>query len=961
MFLNSDDQNEPPYFLRDGGATGALLRSHDWSGSPLGTPERWPQPLRTLVGVLLTANQAMFVVWGSQRTLLYNDGYAEILASKHPAAIGRDFLEVWSEIKADLIPIVDQAYAGTPVQMDDIELLMQRKGYLEETHFAFSYTPVRDEAGLVAGFLCPCVEITEQVLAERRRLADMERQRRLFEQAPGFIAILNGPDHVFEFANAAYRHLAGERDYVGRTARDALPEVAGQGFFELLDQVYRSGKRFVAHDTPISLDRANGQSEQRYLDFIYEPILNEGGEVTGIFVEGHDVTEGHRAQAELRESEERGRRIVEGVRDHAIFTTDRDGMVVDWTPGAQSVFGWTASEIIGRSSDVLFTEEDRAAGVPVQELVIASAEGCANDERWHIRRDGTRIFANGSVRPLHDARGVIAGFIKIARDETERRAAESALRETEQRYRLAAKATNDAIWDWDLATNHVEWNEAVSVLFGYDLDQVVPTGEWWISNIHPDDRDRVDGAIHAVIDGEGDQWASEYRFHRADGTFADVFDRGHVFRDENGRAVRMIGAMLDLTERKRAEAALREANETLEARVAERTAELMAAQDALRQSQKMEAVGQLTGGLAHDFNNLLTGISGSLEMMQIRIAQGRIADVERYVSAAQGASRRAAALTHRLLAFSRRQTLTPKPTDIKQLVAGMEDLIGRTVGPAIGIETVNAAGLWPSLIDPSQLENAILNLCINARDAMPDGGKITIESGNRWMDERSAKQRRLEPGQYISLCVSDTGTGMSAAVIEKAFDPFFTTKPIGEGTGLGLSMIYGFAKQSGGSVAIYSEVGEGTMVCIYLPRYLGETEIEQADEAGRHVPRAEVGETVLVVDDEPTVRMLVTEVLTDLGYTALEAADGAAGLAIINADVRIDLLVTDVGLPGGMNGRQVADAARSVRPDLKVLFITGYAENAVLSHGHLDPGMHVLTKPFAMDVLATRIRGLIED
>lgn len=290
----------------------------------------------------------------------------------------------------------------------------------------------------------------------------------------------------------------------------------------------------------------------------------------------------------------------------------------------------------------------------------------------------------------------------------------------------------------------------------------------------------------------------------------------------------------------------------------------------------------------------------------------------------------------------------------------MEDLISRTVGPAIEIETINAAGLWASLIDPSQLENAVLNLCINARDAMPDGGKITIETANRWMDERTAEQRGLDPGQYISLCVSDTGTGMTPDVIGKAFDPFFTTKPIGQGTGLGLSMIYGFAKQSGGSVSIYSELEQGTTMCVYLPRHHGNAGTDDSESAAEPAPRAEAGETVLVVDDEPTVRMLVAEVLTDLGYTAIEAVDGASGLKVINSDMRIDLLITDVGLPGGLNGRQVADAVRSVRPDLKVLFITGYAENAVLSHGHLDAGMHVLTKPFAVDALATRIRRLIE-
>jgi len=394
--------------------------------------------------------------------------------------------------------------------------------------------------------------------------------------------------------------------------------------------------------------------------------------------------------------------------------------------------------------------------------------------------------------------------------------------------------------------------------------------------------------------------------------------------------------------------------------VAARTRDLMAAEEALRQSQKMEAVGQLTGGIAHDFNNLLTGIIGSLELLGIRIAQGRLADVERYSLAAQGAAKRAASLTHRLLAFSRRQTLDPKPTDMNRLIAGMEELIRRTIGPAIELETVAAGGLWPTLVDPNQLENALLNLCINARDAMPDGGRLTIESGNRWLDARAARDRDLEPGQYVSLCVSDTGTGMTPEVIAKAFDPFFTTKPLGVGTGLGLSMIYGFTRQSGGQVRIYSEPGEGTMVCLYLPRHRGAAEGTESMPDLADAPRTNAGETVLVVDDEPTVRMLVVEVLEELGYIPIEAADGAAGLKILQSGVPIDLLVTDVGLPGGMNGRQMADAARLVRPGLKTLFITGYAENAVVGNGLLDAGMHVMTKPFAMEALAARIRELIQ-
>ncbi len=373
----------------------------------------------------------------------------------------------------------------------------------------------------------------------------------------------------------------------------------------------------------------------------------------------------------------------------------------------------------------------------------------------------------------------------------------------------------------------------------------------------------------------------------------------------------------------------------------------------------MEAVGQLTGGLAHDFNNLLTGIAGSLELMATRIAQGRIHELDRYIAAAQGAAKRAAALTHRLLAFSRRQTLAPRPVQANRLVTGMEDLIRRTIGPAVQLEVVGAGGLWTTFADPNQLENSLLNLCINARDAMPHGGRLTIETGNRWLDRRTAREHGLEPGQYISICVSDTGTGMTPDVVARAFDPFFTTKPIGMGTGLGLSMVYGFAKQSGGEVRIYSEPGQGTMVCIYLPRFRGEAEDDVASPGAARAPHAEQGETVLVVDDEPTVRMLITDTLQELGYSAVEAADGAAALRILQSDARIDLLVTDVGLPGGMNGRQVADGGRFLRPGLKVLFITGYAENAVIGDGHLEPGMQVLTKPFAMEDLAGRIKDLI--
>jgi PAS domain S-box-containing protein len=381
-------------------------------------------------------------------------------------------------------------------------------------------------------------------------------------------------------------------------------------------------------------------------------------------------------------------------------------------------------------------------------------------------------------------------------------------------------------------------------------------------------------------------------------------------------------------------------------------------EERLRQSQKMEAVGQLTGGLAHDFNNLLAGIAGSLELLRIRMQQGRTAELDRFITAAQQSASRAAALTHRLLAFSRRQTLDPKPTDVAHLTAGMSDLITRTVGPAITMETKRAPDLWSTLVDPNQLENALLNLCINARDAMPDGGSIMIEAENVSLEAWQAAARDMPPGQYVSLSVTDTGTGMPPDVAERAFDPFFTTKPIGQGTGLGLSMIYGFVRQSGGQVRIHSEVSRGTTVRLYLPRHLGVAELVHAESSADAALRAELGETVLVVDDEASVRMLVVEVLRDLGYSAIEAVDGLSGLEILRSSARVDLLVSDVGLPGGMNGRQLADAGCALRPDLKVLFITGYAESAVMET-HLTPGMSVLTKPFSLEILAGKIRGLI--
>ncbi|MEJ1226141.1 response regulator [Pseudomonas sp. CCNWLW56] len=398
--------------------------------------------------------------------------------------------------------------------------------------------------------------------------------------------------------------------------------------------------------------------------------------------------------------------------------------------------------------------------------------------------------------------------------------------------------------------------------------------------------------------------------------------------------------------------------ETLEQQVEERTAQLRHNEEALRQSQKMEAVGQLTGGIAHDFNNMLTGIIGSLELLRRRLARGRTEDLDSLIDLGVTSANRAAGLTHRLLAFSRRQSLDPKAVQMNTLVLSMGELLQRSLNESIRLDMQLDNQLWIAEADPNQLESALLNLVLNARDAMPDGGKLVVQTYNQYLDTGfTDAYTNLEPGDYVVLSVQDTGCGMPEAVVSRAFDPFFTTKPIGQGTGLGLSMIYGFSKQSHGHVTIDSVVGQGTTVNLYLPRFKGE-EVQEPKVDAQHTPHAQDGETVLIVEDDPAVRVLVSAVLSELGYTFLEAADANGAIPILQSDQRIDLLVSDVGLPG-MNGRQLAEIGRQIRPDLRVLFITGYAEHAAVRGGFLDPGMQMITKPFTFDLLTAKVREMI--
>jgi len=911
-----------------------------------------------------------------------------------------------------------------------------------------------------------------------------------------------------------------------------------------------------------------------------------------------DVTEKRRTEDELRESEARYRQIVEGAEDFAIVALDEHGTITAWNSGAERIIGYTADDAIGRHGEIFFTPEDREAGVLDREMNRAKAAGHAVNERWHIRKNGSRLWGSGLMMRLDEEGG---GYIKIFRDRTAEHEAEAALRESEQRFRLMADAVPQIIWITDrqgqmeflnkqfvdytgaageawapaeMAANFIHpgdgpdvvaaWKVALETGEPFDVEHRIRSaaGEdrWFLARAEPyrdpetgaivrwfgvsvDIHDRImaeaalresevryrilfdtidegfcvlefiDGprgpmsdyvhfqanpayvrhtgipdivgkkAREVLTEGEADAWIAVFRrvletgepvrFERE----LEATDR-HLelacFRVEPAAKRQVAVLFQDVTARKWAERRLRELNDTLESRVAERTAErdrlwslsqdllaranyggrllaispawaqvlgwsetelltrpyasfmhpddmprtleaidLMAetyqpsrfenristkdgswkhiewtvtpesdgenfiaigrdlslnkahqaeleqTQEALRQSHKMEAVGQLTGGLAHDFNNLLASMSGALQVLKFKIQRGQHDGLERYIDMGESSVRRAASLTHRLLAFSRRQTLDPKPTDAGALITGMEELIRRSVGPMVELEVVIEQDLWPTKIDPSQLENAVLNLCINARDAMmPGGGKLTLVTTNKLVGERTAREQEMRPGDYISMCVSDTGTGMPPEVLARIFDPFYTTKPLGEGTGLGLSMVYGFVRQSEGQVRVHSQVGAGTSICLYLPRYAGV--VEAAANVEAEPIESGHGETVLLIEDEHGLRDIIEEVLSDAGYRVLTAQDGPTGLQVLNSDTRVDLLLTDVGLPGGLNGRQVADAGRVHRPNLKVLFITGYADTAAVGNGRLDPAMEVMTKLFEMSALVNSVRTLID-
>ncbi|MCE7764855.1 PAS domain-containing protein [Pseudomonas putida] len=615
------------------------------------------------------------------------------------------------------------------------------------------------------------------------------------------------------------------------------------------------------------------------------------------------------------------------------------------------------------------------AGIPIEEAFAsihpddrdrvtadiqeAMSRGGAYRCEYRVRQhDGSYRWVEANGRAELDEQGQAVRFPGILMDIESRRSAEAERDRMSALLRTFTAAVPGVVYAKDPQGRLIVANDGVTQLVGKPPELYLGKTDLEFLEDKAQARQIMATDQHIMHGGKAVQ--IEERVDMPDGTATYWLSVKAPLCDEAGEVMGLIGSSIDVTARRNAEAELRELNRTLEARIEQAVAEREAAQAALRQSQKMEAVGQLTGGIAHDFNNLLAGITGSLELIKLRMKQGRTADVERYLTVAQGAAQRAASLTHRLLAFSRRQTLMPVHTDVNTLISDMEELISRTVGPAIQLKVELQATSSTCLVDPAQVENSLLNLCINARDALEGGGSISIKTYNEDLVKGADLDPELAPGTYFTICVADDGVGMSTDTLTRAFEPFFTTKPVGAGTGLGLSMIYGFAKQSGGQVRIESEEGRGARVYLQLPSHKVEI-----DTAVRSVPLPESehtasGETVLVVDDEPSVRMFVSESLGSCGYTVIEATDSLAGLQLLRSDTRIDLLVTDIGLPGGIDGRQMADTGRSSRPGLPVLFMTGYAQPHILENAQLEPDTAVLTKPFTLEAFTLNVKALLQ-
>ncbi len=1103
--------------LRDaGGDTGRLIADFDWARTSIGPIDTWTQSLRTIVGYMLRSPVPHVLLWNEDGVMLYNDAYSEFAGARHPALLGSKVREGWPEVADFNDNVMKVGLAGGTLAYVDQNLMLSRNGAPEQVWMNLDYSPVPDENGKPVGVMAIVVETTQRILAERRANEERHRQEIMLAQMPGFAGILNGPQHVYTYVNDAYISIARRSNLVGKSVREALPELEGQGFFELLDEVYRTGTPYVAHAMPFRLE---GEDRDQYIDFVYQPIRGSDGKVAGIFVGGYDVTETVRSAEALQQSEEQLRRATE-LAEVGLWDVDLVQDTLYWDRRCKAMFGISPDVPVslddfyaGLHPDdreptrlafaaalnpelrALYDVEYRTVGKEdgIVRWVAAKGQGVFDASGQCVRATGTtlditlrkqvdlrrdtlvqlhdalreasdiattsyevgRILGEalgvcrvgyGTINPRDDsfvverdwnADGVqsIAGhlnlrdfgsfvddlkqgkFIAISdtRKDPRTASASAALEARHARSFVNVPVVEDDKTVAVLYINHDQprmWTREEIALINdvaerarisveraraeHDLQILAASLEEQVQqrtaerNLLATVFESTDSFIH-VVDLDY-RWlainpAGASEFARAFGPLPKVGDRMLDLVDDAAEraAVEAIWSRAlageEYTTVNEFGAPGRERN-TYEMKfnrlydkdgkrigayqvvsnISERVAaaaRLAEAEDQLRQAQKMEAVGQLTGGIAHDFNNMLAVVLGSLDLLNRRHGTDD-PRAKRQIDAAADAAKRAANLTQRLLAFSRQQPLQPETVDANRLVSNMSELLHHSIGADIRLETVLAGGIWPVHVDPNQLESAILNLAVNARDAMSGGGRLTIETQNVHLDARYAlKEPGINTGHYVMLAISDTGAGMSAEVIAKAFDPFFTTKEVGKGTGLGLSQVYGFVKQSGGHVRIYSEVGQGTTIKIYLPRDKDAVISTPLTEDMFQVTLGERREIILIVDDEPAVRQFSADAFAELGYGVLEAENAAAALQLIGSHPEIALLFTDIVMPD-INGRQLVDAAHIIRPGLKVLYTTGYTRNAVVHNGVLDAGVELIGKPFTIDELAARVRELLD-
>ncbi|MGK7651298.1 response regulator [Roseovarius sp. B08] len=722
-------------------------------------------------------------------------------------------------------------------------------GRLVERYWSATHTPIRGAGGEVEFILQNTQDVT--ALHDRARpgassapdLADLLRRadhvtrqnleldsaaeffRMIFGQAPSFMAILTGPEHEFKIVNDAYMQVVGQRDLIGRKVRDAFPEIEGQGFFELLDQVYSTGEPIRLKGAEINLRRSAGDPAERvYIDFVYQPLTDANGSTIGIFVQGHDVTAQAVAESNLREAEERFRTMAQTMPVH-VWTARPDG-ALDWL--SDQLYAYTG---------------------------------------------------------------------------------------------------------------------------GYEADL---GGAGWVSVVHPGDRERV-VAIWEQAVKERSAYESEFRIRRADGAYRWHLVRATPILDDRGSVLHWVGTNSDIDDQKAMSEQLAELNATLEARVYQRNRELEEMHGRLRQSQRMEAIGNLAGGVAHDFNNILQALSGSLSMARREIPD--VSPAQARIEAAMNAVTRGAGLSSQLLAFSRRQALQPRPLDLRELLLNMGQILRSAIGEGVALEVEAPDDLWPAFVDANSTENAVLNLAMNARDALAGRGRLRIDLSNRRLTAQDlAEDAEMSAGDYVELKVIDDGPGIPAETLDHVFEPFFTTKPVGKGTGLGLSMIYGFVRQSGGRVTIESKPGAGTAVILSLPRSERPVEPLRSRYAGT-VPGG--NESLLLVEDDPEVRDSTAAILEEFGYSVCTAPDPDAALEIAEKDA-LDMVISDVVMPGEIGVREMVDALLARQGDMPVLFISGYSRGAIIREGRVDADVGFLSKPFSPDELALKVREALD-